>query len=1216
MKWTEKQEKAINEKGEILVAAAAGSGKTAVLVARNIKKIIEEKVDINKILAITFTNAAANEIKERILLSLYKELDKNEDDNIKKQIRLLPKANISTLHSFCLNLVKEHFFYLNLSSDVKVAKTEEVDILKQEALEEILEIEYEKKEKEFVNLLNLYPSYRNDERLKKEILNIYEFLVSIPFYNEWIEEVLNRLSETNEDYSKTYFGDILFKETKEILKANIMTLENQKAKLSTDNQLEIFKDTISEDIDILVKLYNISEWDKFYEELYSIKLKNWPTKKGLTSEVKDKANIVRGKVRKDIGKIKESYVREKTESILEDNLTTVSYIKTLFSLSAKFEKKYSEMKQDKNILDFADFENLALKLLIEKKDGKYIKTEIAKEISERYVEIQVDEYQDINKMQDLIIWAVSNNNVFRVGDLKQSIYKFRKANPDIFIEKYNLFVEKDDDNDIARDSEIGSKILLYQNFRSRKNVIDFCNDLFSKIMSKELGEIEYDEKEYLNYSANYEEKDITTEIVLVSKESSNREISLNENDLNSDDIEKEDEESEEEKDIELQETIEDIENISLEAYFIANRIKELIDSKLIIKDSSEYRNIEYRDIVILLRAASGRAEYIEKVLYEKGIPVYTDLSGNFLESQEIATIVSLLKIIDNPMLDIDFVSILRSYFGGFTLNEITKIRNTNKDISVYNSFLEFLEKTKDEKAKKFLDFYTKLKEVEKYLGITNLLNYILIESGYIKYISLENNGELKKANLKLFLNRAEEYESIGNVGLYKFIQYLEKLNISKTDISSANIIGEKENVVRIMTIHSSKGLEFPVVFLANANKSVNLQDLKTDLLLNLNHGVAYDYLDYEKKIRYPTLIKEALKIKMKEEIIAEEMRMLYVALTRAKEKLLITGTLKNSFKYLTDLKELGEMYTVHSKDKIKYSISEYILKAKPSYLEWILLAESLGLSNSEVKIVDAESLDFKEKEYKDEILKLDINDFKQETIDLVNEKLKVLDFEYKNQNINYTKVAASRVDVSKENALQENIKNIQMKKPNFMKIKSYSNAEIGSFNHLFLQKLNFNKVYSLDELENELNNIVKREILTKEQANLIDLKAILNFVKTEQYLEITKSRKEKEKQFIAKFLNSEIKEIIDKTKTEGLTIDKNDSEDTILIQGMIDLYYITEDNKLKILDYKTDNVDLESLKLRYTTQMLVYKKALEKALKRDVDQVLIYSTIHNKYIEI
>ncbi len=1210
MKWTKKQEEAINEKGEILVAAAAGSGKTSVLVERNIKKIINEKVDINKILSITFTTAAANEVKERILLSLYNELDKNEDDNIKRQIRLLPKANISTLHSFCFNLIKENFFNLNLSSEIVVGQSEEIDILKQEALEEALELEYEKNEESFFNLLNFYSSYRNDNILREEIIKIHEFLESIPFYEDWIEEALDKLSETDLDYAKTFYGSILFNEAKEIVKGNIDLLINERSNLSIDPNLIVFRDTISADIDQLEKLLNTSNWDELYNQLNYIEFERWPTKKGLVSDEKDRAYRNRNKVKDDIALLKDVYIREKSENIIEDNLGIINNIKTLFSLSQKLDKAYTELKQSKNLLDFADLEKYALKLLLEKRDGKYFRTEIAENISQKYVEIQVDEYQDINKMQDLIIWSISNDNVFRVGDLKQSIYRFRKANPDIFIEKYNMFKEKDageiknetekhmnsslinhsnDGTDILN----GSKILLYQNFRSRKNIINFCNDLFSIIMSEKLGEIEYDEKEYLNYSANYEDKDTTTEITLISKEGS----------TDTDDL-----------DDETKELIENTENIQLEAYYIANRIKELFDSEFLVQDSSGSRKIEYRDIVILLRSAKDRADTIEKILYEKGIPVYTDSSSNFFESPEIATIISLLKIIDNPLLDIDFVSILKSFFGGFTLNEITKIRITNKNTSMYGSLREYYEKTKDKKTKNFLDFLTKLKEVEKYLGITSLLNLILIDSGYINYISLENNGEIKKANLSLFLSRAEEYEGLGNIGLFKFIQYLERLEINNTDIASANIIGEKENVVRIMTVHSSKGLEFPVVILANTNKRINLQDLRDNLLLSLNFGVAIDYLDYKRKIKYPTLIKEAIKIKMKEEIVAEEMRVLYVALTRAKEKLILTGAMKDANKYITDINNLAESYTERSTEKIKYTMSPYILKSKSSYLEWILLANNIGLSNSKPTILTADSLDFKEKDYKKEILKIDLSEFQDESIVAINKKLEMLDYKYDIKDLNYTKIAASRVHLSEENIIQENIKSIQMKKPKFMISDTFSKAEIGSFNHLFLQKLKFNKIYSKEELKVELNKIVKEGLLLEEQAKHIDIKAILNFVQTEEYKEIINSKQEKEKQFFSKFLMSEIKEIIDKDNIE--IEEKDKEEEFVLIQGMIDLYYITEDNKLKILDYKTDNTDLNTLKDRYKTQMLIYKKALEKALKREVNQVLIYSTIHNKYIEI
>ena len=1268
MNWTKKQEEAINTRGEILVAAAAGSGKTAVLVERNIRKIINEKVDINKILAITFTAAAASEMRERILSSLYKELEKSEDDNIKKQIRLLPKANISTIHSFCFNLIKENFFNLNLSSDVKVGQTEELELLIKEALDEILNIEYEKKDKNFLKLLNFYSGYRDDNLLRDEILKIHEFLTAIPFSEDWIKEVINKVSEKNIDYAKTAYGSIIFNEVKDIARANLSILKNEVENLKIYSELDKFLNVIYSDIDQIEKILKFDDWDKLYNYLQTVNFLRWPSLKGINIKTKDNAKVRRDLVKKEINKIKDIYIREKSESIIKDNLETISNIETIFSLVLKLDDKYKELKSKKNILDFTDLEKFALELLVEKKDNKYYRTEVAKEISKKYVEIQVDEYQDINKIQDLIIWSISNNNVFRVGDLKQSIYKFRNANPDIFIEKYSNFKEEEikeekdikkeeiDNNEYTNYEDVkGTKILLYQNFRSRTNVIDFCNDLFSKIMSKELGEIEYNKEEYLNYSADFDDKDIKTEIAIISKdniktqnviekylvdsdayylnielEDINENEENNENQDNDEDndfdfeIDEEETEKEKQKKEELKELIEDSQNIYLEAHYIAQKIDELIKSRFQIKTKEGLRNIQYKDIVILLRSGVGRTEVIEKVLYEKGIPVYADSSSNFFESSEILTVISLIKIIDNPLLDIDFTSILRSYFARFTLNEITEIRLINKDTSMYNAFLEYIEKTNNEKAIKFLSFLEDLKQIEKYLGVSEMLNKILIDSGYLNYISLENNGELKKANLKLFLKRAEEYEEIGNIGLHRFIKYLEKLETSSTDIASANIIGEKENVVRIMTIHSSKGLEFPIVFLSNADKKVNTQDLRENILLNIKYGVGIDYLDYKKLIKYPTLIKEAIKIKLKEELIAEEMRVLYVALTRAKEKLIITGTKKDGLKYIEEMKNLSQIYTYPSRYEVKYVLSPFVLKQKNSYLDWIMLSINIGLSNSEVKLISAKTLNLEEEEIKQEILKLNIEDFSEDIIELVNKKLKDLKFEYPHKEKSFTKVAASRIDVNKENIVEENIKNIEMQKPKFMKSKDLTKAEVGTITHFFLQKLEFNKIYSLEDLTKELDKLIKLELLTKEETETIDLNLILNFINSDEYKIILESKMEKEKQFVSKFTISEIQDIINigenlqennKNKEEKRKEDENNNE-TILVQGVIDLYYITKDNKLCILDYKTDDTYAETLIKRYRVQMLVYKRALEKALNKKVDKVLIYSITNNKYIEI
>lgn len=822
MDWTKEQKDAITKKdSNILVAAAAGSGKTAVLVERIICKIVNDGIDIDKLLVVTFTSAAASEMRERVLEAIYKKLEEDpENENLQKQLVLLGKSSISTIHSFCLDVIRNNFYEIDLSSNFRIGTEEETELLKQEALEDVFEELYESEDKDFAKLIDTYTGYRGDEPLKEIVLNIFRFIQSAPFPEEWLENQVKKFEPTSEskDFSETDWGKILLQEIRDEVIDSIQSLKVYRNKCEKYPEMEKFTNCLSQDIDNL-KVFEEKlreSWDGSFEYFSLFSFGRWPTDKKVTMSLKDEAKSARDTVKKKLNDVASKILLYNSNEAFSDIYEMYETLRILKDVIFKFGKVYTDKKKDRNIIDFNDIEHYALKILTRKnEDGIYEPTEVAKKYQEKFVEIAIDEYQDSNQVQEYILNTVSRgNNIFMVGDIKQSIYKFRQACPELFLSKYNSFSLDGNDK--------GLKIQLFKNFRSRENVLDFTNNVFENIMSKDLGDIDYTKEEFLNFGADYEEEKNSlgkAEIHIIDVKDEESEV-------------QEDEENDSEERLEKQE---------IEARFVANKIEELISKKTEIKDKKEgYRPIKYRDIVILLRATSNVAPIFEKELLARNIPVFTDATSEYLDTIEIQTIISLLKILDNPIDDISLVSVLRSEIGKFTDNELVQIRLVNKESKFYYALQESKEKlTGDIKVKieNFLYKIDKWREESEYLNLAELIWKIYSETGFYEFCGLMPNGSLRQANLKMLFERAKEYEKTSFKGLFNFIRFIEKLRTGSGDMSAAKIIGENENVVRIMSIHKSKGLEFPVVFLSNASKKANLMDLSDNILLHQEIGL-------------------------------------------------------------------------------------------------------------------------------------------------------------------------------------------------------------------------------------------------------------------------------------------------------------------------------------------------------------------------------------------
>ena len=1254
VKWTKEQLQAIEEQGSnILVAAAAGSGKTAVLVERIIHKILEQKIDIDKMLVVTFTNAAASEMRERILEAIYKKLEQEtENSHLQRQIMLLNKASICTIHSFCLDVIRNHFYELDLPSNFRIADTTEIDLLKQEVLEDLFEQKYLENNQDFIDLLETYTNYHGDEALQELILSIYRFIQSIPYPEKWLEEKLELFSQSPKSgFETTEYGQVILNEIKELLEDCILRLQKTEHDLSRIMELTKFRQVISEDIIALqFVLQEIDSWDNTYQAITNMSFSKWPVDKKVTIEQKEDAKQIRDGVKKVITEKVLTLIQISSSEIYEDFQKIGPILQKLSNIVLEFSSQFAEKKREKNCIDFNDIEHFALKILLNENGQK---TVVAEKYAERFQEIAIDEYQDSNLIQEAILTSISKgNNIFMVGDIKQSVYQFRQACPELFLQKYTKYKEKEN----RRENE-GLKIQLFRNFRSRQNILDIANLVFESIMSKNLGDIDYNENEYLNYGANYPELEDREEINYKGTYNIKPEISEKgefQTELDIIDLKETETITAFEGEEEEIEELERVEDDVLEARFVANRIQELLKSDYLVYDRKKgYRPIKAKDIVILLRATSNLAPIYEKELSELELPVFSDSSTSYLESVEIETILAILKIINNPMQDIPLVIVLRSIIGNFTDNELMEIRLIDRNCNFYEAFL----KTRiacDEKLKEKIDcLLAKLgtwKEQSEYLPLEELIWQIYLDTGYYQYVGLLPNGAMRQANLKTLFEKAKQYESASFKGLFHFIQFIEKLKKQNGDLGSSKLIGENEDVVRIMSIHKSKGLEFPIVFLCNTQKKFNLQDLNNVVLLHQDLGFGPTLIDTQKRVKYNTVAKQAIGLRVKRQTLSEEERILYVALTRAKEKLIITGRRKDYEKSIKSKEQQLSMYPITDEAKI----DSKLIKKCSSYLDWIEYVylfhkdREISLKGKRLKLEDIitlntyrkqdllkqlkekeveEKVDFKNK-IKEEVEKQknrkeeDNENNGQDSLRTIHEKLSwkypcLIDTKLP------TKTSVSKLKQEKQNELpslnsqtsweeelddeiieknkntlgktESNCSNLKEIVPRFLQEKEViTPARIGTLVHLCIQKLNEKQDYTKQEIQELVSSLIVKEIITEEEAEAIDIDLVFSYTKSSLFQELKEAREiHKEQPF---YLNIPAKEIFLEAKEQG-------SEKKILVQGMIDLYYVTAEDELCLVDFKTDYIPKgkeQDIADKYKLQIEIYKKALEQAMGKKV----------------
>ena len=1240
-KWTEDQLKAITTREcNLLVAAAAGSGKTAVLVERIIRIITNEDnpIDIDRLLVVTFTSAAAAEMRERIADAISKALEVNPNSKVlQRQLTLLSRANITTMHSFCLDVIKNYYHTIDLDPTFRIADETENTLLKLEVINDMFEDYYENEDEEFKNLVEAYSTSKDDEKLKNIILDLYRFSMSGPWPEKWLKDSAESFNiDTIEDLNKTPWIKVL-KETIYIeVSGYIKTLEKAIELIKSTEGLEPYIQTFSDELNMFNSIieslnYGINE---LYNEISNIsfgRLKSVKKDKVSDVEALEVVKSIRDSIKKKSLKLIEDSFSISIEESLEGIKKTYPYMKMISKLTLDFMERFKIKKRERNLLDFNDLEHLCLKILINHdEEGNIIPSRVSEGFREYFDEVLVDEYQDSNNVQEAIIDLVSrksleNPNVFMVGDVKQSIYRFRQAKPELFLDKYNKYP--------LEEGSLNRKIQLYKNFRSREEVISGVNYIFKEVMSENVGELEYTDEEALNLGASYKENEDENVSIAGPIELHILDKSGNKDTLEEDKIEEVnlgDEEREEE---------EDVDAITLEARIVAKRIKDLLNPdantgkifKVLDKETGEYRPLKYKDIVILLRATKNWSELFLEELGSEGIPVYADTGTGYFETIEIRTIMSLLKIIDNPMQDVPMISVLRSPLVSFTAEELGDIRLLNKEKYFYEIINEVskdeYEVNEDlkEKCKVFINNLEKWRKKAIYTPIDEFIWYLYMDTAYYGYVGAMPNGKLRQANLKILFQRAKQFEQTSFKGLFNFINFINKLRNSSGDMGSAKVLGENEDVVRIMSIHKSKGLEFPVVFTSGFGKQFNLMDLNKSILYHDDLGFGPDYVDLEKRISYSTLAKEAIKKKILFETLSEEMRILYVAFTRAKEKLIITGATRNLEK------SISRWASAAALDEEIVPASE-VLKGK-SYLDWIGMAlckhrdgedlrSYIGVNNGllvndfstwKVKmwsknelIVDKDEVAVDEINEDDLFINKEVNSIDKEISRRLGYRYKYSLAEALPSNVSVSDLKRALYEHEDDDVLTVNIfRDKEVLKPKFLQEKKgLSASERGTAVHFIMQKLNLDKVSTREEIRSQIEDMKNNNLLSEEEVKAVNKINFLGFFNSDLGKRMMKSYNE------GKLLKRELPFYteISSLEVDNTLPEKEYKNEKVRLQGIIDCIF-EEENEIVLLDYKTDYVVEgmeEEIIEKYRVQLKYYKEAVEKITGKKVKESYLY----------
>lgn len=1199
VKWTSEQKKVIDLRDrDILVSAAAGSGKTAVLVERIVNRICVDNppVDIDRMLVVTFTKAAAAEMRERVSRAIdsLKE-QKPDDENLQRQSTLVHNALITTIDSFCLFVVQNNFAQLNLDPDFRIGDQAELKLMLKDALAQVFEDNYAREDNEaFINLIDTYSKGRNDSAVRQMVEDIYYKAGSSSWPRKWMNSLL-RLYDIKS--AKQLEDSEIIKEivdySRVLLEEAVQELTMAKDLASATPGLEKYALTLSEDIALFDGMTDVTGYVGMQEFLNKISFGRIAVIRKFDGDEKKKERVksMRDAAKKKVDGIKQKYFGMSIELMYEQLERQRPFVKELIRLSLEFYDAMEAVKTRKRVFDFSDIEHFALRILVDEQTLK--PTETAREFSKHFEEIMIDEYQDSNQVQEDILTAISREhqgvgNMFMVGDVKQSIYRFRMARPELFMEKYNTYTS---------DDSAHQRIDLHKNFRSRNEVLDFTNDIFYKIMAADLGNVQYDDDAALYPGASYPKETMRPELLLVDY-----------------------------KDEDLSEIIED--KVQIEALLIANRIRSLMENGMVTdKKTGQLRAVQYRDIVILSRSVATWGNTVAAVLKDCDIPAHVESNTGYFSSYEIQVILSMLRILDNPLQDIPMAAVLASPIVGMDDEELAQIRSAFKGVSFAQAVICAMageDGYEDEKLKAFALVFERLRGAVADTPIHELLYRMLDETGFYRYASAMPAGKRRRQNIDMLIEMAAAYEKTSYKGLFHFVRYIDIQQKYEIDYGEADTAGENDDVVRIMTIHKSKGLEFPVVFVSGLGKGFNTQDTKSDLVIHEKLGLGLVEKTKSPRTKRPSLIRNEIESRIKRENLGEELRVLYVALTRAKEKIILTGGLSNAQKSFEKYRG-----NVNANQPISFGQRE----GAGCYLDWIIPAMLSYPDKYTVSTVGA--TEFAARTAMD----MAANDISRAQLigyisaadeTKAKELAEKFDFEYAYAS-DITKKSKYSVSELKHDSMVEKYDSTEREaeRPKFLleeketyvpdfarddeaggasnESKEPKNAAgvnqgalRGTAVHRVMECLDFKSLCDIDTkdhvavsafVKKSMDEMLKKGLITDDMYRLTRPKLIEQFISSDVAVRMAQADKRgdlyKEKPFVMDY--------------EG-----------VLVQGIIDVFWL-ENDKIVLLDYKTDRVNAaKELIDRYSTQLKLYADALGRIFSTDgksiqADERLIYS---------
>lgn len=1196
MKWTKEQQNVIDFRNrDILVSAAAGSGKTAVLVARIIQRILDPQnpVDIDRLLVVTFTKAAAAEMRERIGAAIEAECEKDpQNTHLRRQSALIHNAMITTIDSFCLFVVRNHFEEISLDPNFRIADEGEIRLLEQDVLEQVFEDNYARQEKTFLSLIDAYAGKRNDHGVREMVAKIYRMSLSSPWPQAWMKKLTEpyQVEHAQELVQTEMLEDIA--EHARLLLCDMCTQMTQALQLCNEpDGPQAYAKTLEADLTQLQQAENLQGYLQVQTFLNGLVFGKLSPIRKFSGDVQKKETVmeIRSDVKKEVETLQKKYFAMDLETLLLQQKRLCPFLEELVRLALEYTQAMETAKRKKRIVDFADIEHFALRILVDEKTKQPRHT--AEEFRRHFAEIMIDEYQDSNQVQEEIMRAISmepegGHNLFMVGDVKQSIYRFRLARPELFMDKYASF---------STEESLQQRIDLHMNFRSRAQVLDFCNDIFYKIMSPDLGRVAYDRDAALYYGAkNYDEnaKGFKPELLLLD-----------------------------EKDELLSET-KNLTKGQMEAHMIATRIADMKQHMQVTdKESGQLRPLRYSDIVILLRSLKDYGTDFVQVLQGAGIPAYVESSTGYFSASEVQTVLAMLRILDNPYQDIPMAAVLRSPLVGLDEEEMAQIRVENPECSFAEAAMHAMQDATEGALYDFYRMYRKLREKQD-LPIHELIQKILQLSGYGNYAAALPAGERRAANLAMLVEKAVDYEKTSYRGLFHFLRYIDKLQKYEVDFGEADTTGENANVVRVMTIHKSKGLEFPVVFVSGLGRKMNQMDASDRLVVHPDLGLGICEISGQPRVKKNSVFRSEIADRICRENLGEELRVLYVALTRAKEKLVLTGMIKDAPKTFSG-------YTGNVLPGKPVSYRQRVRAA--SYLDWILPAMLSYPQKYTLDVVPPEKIVWEEveqaadsRENYEELLQ-HIDHAKPELLQQYDQwfsyrypyqseagkksKYSVSELKHASLVLQYDRTEG---EAEKPDFLQED-RNVYV--PDFAREedREYPAAENvnqgamrGTAVHRVMECLDFAAIADIDTsdagavcafVKQELDRMLANGQLPGEWYALVIPEMIEAFV---------------ESPIAPRMAAAAVRGDLYRERPFVMQHPMGTSGGTVLVQGIIDVFWM-ENDKIILLDYKTDRVkQAQELLMRYQTQLQLYADALSRVFSTDTkkmvaEEKLIYS---------